>query len=171
MAHVQPIMKAQVGFLHTGDTTMAAITDLIVRSADNKPQLLVEVKTRRGADAQWAASLRRNLFEHTNLPSAPYFLLALPDRFYLWKGASRTEIQPNYEIDANEVLGPYLKDLPFSLSDLTGQSLELLVRNWLEDVVSDNQVNWSETRATAQLRLSGLYDAIKDGLIDAQVVA
>jgi hypothetical protein len=150
---------------------MRATTDFVVRSADNRPQLVVEVKSRRQADPAWAASLRRNLIAHTDMPRTPFFLLAMPDRFYLWKDAIEGIALPQYAVDAKEVLGPYLKELRFPLEGLTEQSFELLIRNWLEDVTADNQQNWSASRATDELRQSGLYDAIKDGFIDTQVAA
>jgi hypothetical protein len=148
---------------------MRATTDFIVRSADNEPQLVVEVKTRRHADTSWAASLRRNLITHEQIPATRFFLLALPECLYLWKDAVKDLIPPHYEVKTKEVLSPYLKELRFPLEDLSEQSFELLIRNWLDDVTTNNQANWSETEATAQLRKSGLYEAIKDGFIDAQV--
>jgi hypothetical protein len=148
---------------------MRATTDFIVRSADNRPQLVIEVKAKRRSDPGWAASLRRNLFAHAQIPAAPYFLLALPDRFYLWKDATLEVIPPDYDVDTKEVLSPYLKKLSIPLEDLTEQSFELLIRNWLDDVTANNRKNWSKTRATAQLRRSGLYEAIKDGFVDTQV--
>jgi hypothetical protein len=144
-------------------------SDFIVRSSDNKLQLVVEVKTKRGSDSNWAASWRRNLFAHAQIPSAPYFLLALPDRFYLWKDASIKVVPPDYEVDAKQVLSPYLKELSVPLDELTEQSFELLIRNWLDDVTADHRNSWSKTRATEQLQRSGLYEAIKDGLISTQM--
>jgi hypothetical protein len=144
-------------------------SDFIVRSSDNKLQLVVEVKTKRGSDSNWAASWRRNLFAHAQIPSAPYFLLALPDRFYLWKDASIKVVPPDYEVDAKQVLSPYLKELSVPLDELTEQSFELLIRNWLDDVTADHRNSWSKTRATEQFQRSGLYEAIKDGLISTQM--
>jgi hypothetical protein len=144
-------------------------TDFVVRSADNTPQLAVEIKTKRQSSADWATALRRNLIAHSQVPVTRFFLLALPDRFYLWKDASLGPNPPQYEVDAKEILSPYLKELRFQLEDMSEQSLELLIRNWLEDVTNNNQENWSKTNSTAQLRQSGLYDAIKDGFISAQV--
>jgi hypothetical protein len=148
---------------------MKATTDFIVRSIDNRPQLVVEVKAKRQSDPAWAASLRRNLFAHAHIPPAPFFLLALPDRFYLWKDAALDVIPPDFDVDASELLSPYVKELSVSLPDLTEQSFEIVIRNWLDDVIANNETNWSKSQATTQLRRSGLYEAIKDGLVDTQV--
>ena len=55
--------------------------DIAVYDPDGQLQLVVEIKNRLGASAEWAARLRHNLLVHSFIPRAPYFLLALPDFF------------------------------------------------------------------------------------------
>src|SRR5712692_4477588 len=99
---------------------MLATTDFVVQSADNTTQLIVEVKTKVPASADWAARMRRNLFAHLALPHARFFLLALPERFYLWKDAPPEAVAPpDYEVDARQLLKPYLEKLAIPLSDLS----------------------------------------------------
>lgn len=87
--------------------------------------LVVEVKNRTNATAEWAAQLRFNLAEMGALPSAPYFLLALPDRFFLWTQPSSNEaVPPDYEFDAETVLRPYAAKLSFPLNDLSKAGFE-----------------------------------------------
>ena len=71
-------------------TVMIQVPDIAVYSPNNELQLIVEVKNKIGATPEWAANMRRNLSIHSIVPYSPYFLLALPDYFYLWKDPSAT---------------------------------------------------------------------------------
>jgi hypothetical protein len=62
---------------------MRARPDIVVVSPDGRIQLVVEVKNHPGASEEWAADFRRNLVDHSILPQAEYFLLALPDHLFL----------------------------------------------------------------------------------------
>lgn len=138
--------------------------DFVIRSPDDRTLLIVEAKTRVNASAEWAAQLRRNLVVNGVLPPAPYFLLALPDKFFLWKHPdSRQAVLPDYEFDAEEVLRPYAASLGFPLDSLSGASFEWVVRLWLDDLVRGDaleQPRW--------LRASGLDEQLKDAVVSAQ---
>ena len=108
--------------------------DVAVYSPDGRLQLVVEIKNRSGASAEWVAQMRRNLLVHAVIPPSPYFLLVLPDFFYLWIDAMSVHelASPDYQIQAAGVLAPYLDPSTQSLKDLNEYSLELLVTSWLE---------------------------------------
>jgi len=153
--------------------------DIAVYSPDGDLRLAVEVKARPGASRAWAASTLRNLLAHEALPKVPYFMLALPDRFYLWKSPRfapygghdlRDGIEPDYEIDTARALSHYLDGVRTPLHHLSGQGLELLVASWLSELM-----NSELTRETAPPDLrwlfdSGLYDAIKKGSVATEAV-
>jgi len=148
---------------------MASVADIIVQAQDSTPQLIVEVKSQTGASSDWAAQMRRNLFAHLDLPSTRFFLLALPDKFYLWKDAPPGIVTPaNYEVDARQVLRPYIADLTNPLSTLNGQSFELLVRRWLEDVVHSDDSDAPIAADQSWLVESELLSAIKQGFVTTQ---
>jgi hypothetical protein len=105
------------------------------------------------------------MFNHLLLPRAPFFLLALPERFFLWKNASPLEATPpDYEIDASLVLQPYAGNLHMPLAALSEDGFDILVRSWLDDVVNSTRLRQSDQ----WLAESGLYDAIKQGSIKTQ---
>lgn len=98
------------------------------------------------------------------MPRAPYFLLALPERFYLWKDApADAAAPPNYEVDAQQVLGPYLEHLKTPLKELSDISLKMLVSSWLHDLVYSSSNGAQKVNTEKWLTESGLYDAIKHG--------
>lgn len=143
---------------------MSQQADFAIYSPDERLQLVVEVKNKSGATADWAAHMRRNLFAHSAVPNAPFFLLALPDRFYLWTHALALPeaTPPDYEIDATPIVAGYTDNSKRHLSEY---SLELILNSWL-----NNLVNADLTKETAEphetwLFASGLYEAIKDGSV------
>jgi hypothetical protein len=86
--------------------------DLAVFSANGHLQLVAEVKNRVDAAPDWAARMRLNLVEYSDMPEAPFFLLALPDHFYLWHDVMprNTLAYPQYDLNPAPILAPYLED-------------------------------------------------------------
>lgn len=156
---------------------MVDFADFVVTTPDDRAQLVVEVKRRLGASPEWAAALRRNLSVHGVLPHAPYFLLALPDRFYLWKDAPPAALQgPQYAIDARHELAPYTSTLRTPPDELSEQGFALLVQAWLGDLVAaaseiPARGGGTEQRVPAERRPwlveSGLADALRRGRLHA----
>ena len=65
---------------------MNQTADIAVYSPDDRLKLVVEVKGYRNATDEWAAQMRRNLLEYNAVPVGEFFLLVLPEYFYLWRG-------------------------------------------------------------------------------------
>lgn len=102
-----------------------------IAAYDRKKQLMlaVEVKNKLGTSSDWAAQLRRNILAHGTYSFPPYFLLALPDRFYLWNESQKPPelSEPTYSIDARPILQPYFEQVGVEFGKLSGESFELLV--------------------------------------------
>jgi hypothetical protein len=142
-------------------------TDFIVRSPDDRIVLAVEAKRRSNASAEWAAQMRRNLSAHGMVPDAPYFLLALPDKFFLWKDAPALQaVPPDFEFDATDALRPYLDLLHYPVDELSAASFESIVRLWLEDLVRENGSGRS-----SWLRASGLDKQLRNAVVTAPLAA
>ncbi len=138
--------------------------DFVVYSPGNQLLLVVEVKATKNGSEQWAAKFRRNLIAHGAAPDAPYFLLILPERAYLWKNALATEdTLPSFVSDTRNLLNPYLYRYGEDYSGLSESSLELAVRSWLNDLASPNwHAKESQERLLAE---SGLAAQMRDGSI------
>ena len=143
--------------------------DIAVSGADGRLQLVVEIKNIPGASAEWVTRLRRNLIAHSFLPSAPYFLLVLPDYLYLWTAAATAEnlAKPDYKIEATEVFAPYLK-FNLSLNDLSRNGLELLTISWLGDLLNNDSRRDSVDGNSRWLFDSGLYETISNGSVELE---
>ncbi|CAN5605819.1 hypothetical protein BH24GEM3_BH24GEM3_24740 [soil metagenome] len=141
--------------------------DIIVTSADHTPQLVVEVKNRTDMSPEWAARLRRNLFAHAAVLPTPFFMLALPDRFYLWKGEHTSGDAPaDYVIDASDLLRPYSGGNGAGEESSSGYALELMISSWLHDLLRAEHLAPDER--LAWLFDSGLYDAIRHGAVHTE---
>ena len=126
-------------------TARASAIDFIAYDREGRIVLLAEAKTTRGASDQWAARLRRNMLSHGVLPWAKYFLIATPERLYLWKQErpDPSEVAPDFTIDATKEFQPWssemLRRLHLDLSDIGPEAFRLLVLTWLTDIArSDN---------------------------------
>lgn len=152
---------------------MMRVADVIVYDQTKNIQLIVEIKNKIGASADWAAQMRRNLLTHAAIPNAPYFLLALPDISYLWVD-SRTqsgEVLPNYQFNTKEALFSEVKEANLSLDNLNEYSLELLIVSWLQEVINSGLPEQKNGSSLQWLFDSGLYEAIKGGALATEAMA
>lgn len=141
--------------------------DFVVRSPDDRIVLAVEAKRQTSSSTEWATQMRRNLSVHGVLPETPYFLLALPDKFYLWKCAPAHEaVPPDFEFDAADELRPYLQLMRFPLDELSPAGFDSIVWLWLEDLV---RVNGSGP--AAWLSASGLGKHLRNAVVTARFAA
>ena len=138
--------------------------DMAVHGKDRHLQLLVEVKNKRGASKIWAAKMRRNMYAHGLLPEAPFFLLALPDKFYLWKdiALSIDLIEPDYEINPEPFLKPYYPKAYDPNYEISSEGFELIVSAWLHQILTIPSVNLLPPNMD-WLVSSGVFDAIHNG--------
>jgi len=151
-----------------------ARADIALYDAQDQLVLVCEVKSLLGKSRAWATKMRRNLLEHGFLPKAKYFLLAMPDRFYLWENApsdlDQEEVEPTYEIDPAPLLKPYYDTLGISFeTPISENSFAIIVINvffeLIRQITSHNenkdQMTWIET--------TDLLKAFEEGHIKTEV--
>lgn len=141
--------------------------DITVFDNSRQAVLIVEVKARTGTSKEWASIYRRNLAAHGSLPRVPYFLIATPDHFYLWKnppdGAIATN--PDYDIDATEVLEPYYRRSNIEPQTVMGRAFELIVAAWLHDLQQGIVAYGADKPSQRWLGESGILDALRGGRV------
>ncbi|MCP4111107.1 MAG: type I restriction enzyme HsdR N-terminal domain-containing protein, partial [Desulfobacteraceae bacterium] len=59
--------------------------DLAVFDKNNNPIIVVDIKNKTGTSEDWAANIYDKLVSYNLIPKAPFFLIILPDKAYLWK--------------------------------------------------------------------------------------
>lgn len=140
--------------------------DITAYSSDGSLQLVVEINNKKGSNAEWAATMRRNLFVHSVVPYSPYFLLALPDYFYLWKNVDTLDIKlPDYTVNAKPILEPYLNNSSQNLNTISEYGLELIINSWLNKLINTALTKETVKPYETWLLDSKLYNAIKHGYI------
>ena len=144
--------------------------DMAIYDKTGQLVLVVEAKNKLDTSSIWAAKMRRNILAHGLMPNARFFLLALPDRFYLWKDAGIVPeiVPPDYEIDPSPFLRSHYNGTDISLSSLTGESFELVISSWLNKLLQTDILP-PELQAQDWLIESDLFEAIKLGHLAAQV--
>lgn len=139
-------------------------------------QLVLVVVTWKqfGKSAQWAAQLRQNTYANELLPHTPFFLIALPDHFYLWKEvAEEGEVLPTYDMDPRFFLNTFFKHSGLSLETLNRESFDLLITGAFSaitffsnpDELGSTFPNWLQSPQQEWLFESGLFEAIKGGYL------
>ena len=98
------------------------------------------------------------MLSHGVLPWAKYFLIATPERMYLWKQErpNTAEVPPEFTVDATKVFQPYFQRLHLEPSDIGHEAFELLVLTWLTDIArsGENRLN-QDSSSTLVSELSG----------------
>lgn len=127
--------------------------DFVAYDREGRVVLLAEAKSRRGTSEHWAALLRRNMLSHGILPWAKYFLIATPERMYLWKQEhpDPAEVPPEFTIDAAKVFQPYFQKLHQEPSEIGPEAFELLVLTWLTDIARSAERNLKQDPSSAWL--------------------
>lgn len=126
-------------------------------------QLVVEAKQAKPGEDTFkrAIQIRRNLLVHAGIPQSPFFLIAFPDHFYLWKGTFPDEYDrpADYHIDARDIIQSYAKRHVINVETLSTSDFEHLVSEWINDLINLDD----ESLVPEWVKSSGLYQAIKDG--------
>lgn len=147
--------------------------DILINDRNENPVLIVEVKKRFNTSVQWATQLRQNIAAHGLLPDTKFFLLAMPDRFYLWKavGPHRWHNQPNYSLDPRPFLTHYAEPAGMTLEEISTQSFELIVTSWLIEVMNATRADIQANEHQRWLVDLGLYEVIAGGYLAQGVFA
>ena len=147
--------------------------DIVIYDRNDQPALAAETKTRLGVSPAWARQFRANLAEAQEFPVARYFMLAFPDKFYLWDDSDADRIvdrTPDYEIDARPLLRSYFENAGIEPAKIHGSTFVLIFSSWLsafvhsyaEDEIADTP---------AWMVNSGFYDAVMGGHFKQEVLA
>lgn len=152
---------------------MRQYADILAFDKNGQLALVAEVKNKLGTSSEWAAKLRRNMFAHGSVPNAPFFLLALPDSFYLWENTGRTleVVEPTQQVDPQPFLQPLSGSTDAAYRNLTEQSFELVVTSWLNQVLQAQRPEEFLEGNQGWLLSSGLFEKLTGGHLSLEAVA
>jgi len=133
------------------------MTPIDIAAHDRRGNLVVvvEVKARPNASADWASRFRRNLLAHDALPDSRYFAIVTPEALYMWDSGSGTPDAPTI-LPTSEVVRPFAGTASLALHD---EALTLATSSWLWDIARGGDSSMGEVREL------GLAEALRDGTV------
>ena len=142
--------------------------DIIAYGSDASVVLLAEASGVCGSSEDWAAQYRRNMLEHRVLPPSRYFLIATPEKLYLWKqeGSFAPDDPPHFTIDAREALGPYFERSGLDPARAYRGVFEFLIFSWLADLINSLDRHAHLDPSLRPLSESGLLSALGRAELD-----
>jgi hypothetical protein len=145
--------------------------DFVAYDRNGQIVLIAEVKNKKNVSSEWATKLRRNILAHGDMPNAEFFMIALPERFYLWKNAgNKPELKaPTLEIEANSLLKPYFEKTGISIDNMTPQSFEFIISAWLNSILQDKISSEEKKESKNWLNESGFSKALSGGYLKYEV--
>ena len=147
---------------------MIARADILVKSENEEPVAIVEIKNRRDLTPAVARQIRRNLLVNGLVRRPGFFLLVSQDRGYVWTPQSSESLDsdPDGEFSMHEIVREYLPeeepDLRFRENEL-----ELIITQWLGDLVADGH-QLRTTEPDRVLDELGFTDAVHSGSVLAE---
>lgn len=157
------------GEWHVAGARLRRSADVAVFDHAGNLQVVIEVKrTRPGEDTVIRAiQIRRNLLAHAGLPQTPFFLIAFPDHFYVWRNTipDTYDRPPDYQVDAQAMLETYAKSHTINTEKLSEEEFAHFIADWLTDLQREKD----ESQISEWIKTSGLYQAIKDGSVAQEV--
>lgn len=145
--------------------------DLLVKNRDGDPILIVEVKRQMNVSQEWVTQLRRNLFSAAVFPKSPYFLIAFPDKFYLWANTSTSKDAPDYIIDAKPLIQKYFEKTGTQPNQISGISFEIIIASWLQEIIFSEELPEHINKNQSWLIESGLYQSLRGNNLEYEAVA
>ena len=103
--------------------------DILVKSPQGLPTLVVEVKAREGESPDWAIRLRRNLVAHAWISAQYYFLIVTPNKLYLWRPSitENASQAPDFKADSSSILRRDSREHKNLSERLSEESLQVLM--------------------------------------------
>ncbi len=141
--------------------------DVAVYDDTGKLQVVVEAKYRRYNDTSTGAvEIRQNLLAHAGLQPAPFFMVAFPDHFYVWKQhvPEHDDRPADYDIDAREIVRKYSHQHEKNVQ-MNHREFEKLIYYWMNDMTHPKD----ESEVPEWMKSSGIYQRIKNGLAAQEV--
>ncbi len=152
---------------------MSSGSDILVFDQHDRPVLAVEAKTKVNASVEWATRLRRNILAHGLLPTTDFFLIATPNRFFIWKSSGMDSAlrEPTRTIDASPLLAPYFMQTGVTPEEISGSSFELIINSWLAELIYSKGKPDQIHGAYQWIADLGLQEALEGGHLGQGVLA
>lgn len=145
--------------------------DLIVKDKDGTIAI-IEVKNRKNLNTEDAKKIRRNLMTHSTLKSK-FFVLVSQEYGYLWDNEKSSQISesPLINFSMQEIISRYYKSINTHEYHLRKNELELIVSQWINDLVRIEEGHRFTTEPERTLAEGGFIDTIHGATVLSEVQA
>lgn len=141
--------------------------DILITN-DDGTIAVVEVKNRKNLNIEDAKKVRRNIMAHQNLKSK-YFVLVSQDYGYIWDNEDSQQVlsNPLISFSMQDVVSRYYKQMSTNENRLRENELEIIVTQWINDLVRANESRNFTSEPEQKLLEGGFIDTI----IGARVIS
>lgn len=141
--------------------------DILITN-DDGTIAVVEVKNRKNLNIEDAKKVRRNIMAHQNLKSK-YFVLVSQDYGYIWDNEDSHQVlsNPLISFSMQDVVSRYYKQMSTNENRLRENELEIIVTQWINDLVRANESPNFTSEPEQKLLEGGFIDTI----IGARVIS
>ncbi|RLC15000.1 MAG: hypothetical protein DRI57_13565 [Deltaproteobacteria bacterium] len=171
----------QEGWRLEHEKVKQGFADIAVYSEDDDaPQIIVKIRNTEDASPEWVKKIYSEAVKDSVISKVPYFLLATPDIFYLWRqeNTHRDQNFPEaFPIKTKQFLEPYLKAHSINREntgisensesqdpDSVIENFKNIVRKWLTDIATRQSVQKDLPEF-----LNKFYKTIADGFVRTDV--
>jgi hypothetical protein len=156
---------------HLAHNEATGPADIAVFSKDRRLILIMEVKDGgREMTAQYAAALRHNWIGHGNLPVTPFFMIATRFHIFLWRGEAELGALPSYSATTTPIVTAYCPTITRMRRWRVCGGLDFAMFFWLADIMDERRPLSADSDTDRVLLDSGLFDEIKGGKLDLDVL-
>ena len=106
------------------------IADIIIKSLDDLPIAIIEIKNREPLSEEIALELKQKILSHKYLPE--YFIVLSQNTGFLWKISNNEFLDKPYKFSMKDIINKYFPKINTD-KRLREDDLELIVSQWLNE--------------------------------------
>jgi hypothetical protein len=154
-----------------GEAVSSNPFDIIIRNDDGNIAI-IEVKNRKNLNTEDAKKVRRNIMVHQSMKSK-YFILVSQEYGYVWDNEKTYQSMDNPLItfSMQDIVSRYYKLLNTHENRLRENELELIVAQWINDLVRTKEGFNFTTETEKKLAEGGFIDTIHGATVHSEVRA
>lgn len=143
--------------------------DILIKN-DDGTIAVIEVKNRKNLNIEDAKKIRKNIIAHQSLKSK-YFVLVSQEYGYVWDNEKSQQSfdNPLISFSMQEVVSRYYKRMNTYENRLRENELEIIVTQWINDLVRVKESHNFSSEPEQQLAAGGFIDTIVGARVVSEV--
>ncbi|WP_281890529.1 hypothetical protein [Paenibacillus sp. YYML68] len=143
--------------------------DILIKD-DDGTIAVIEVKNRKNLNIEDAKKIRRNIIAHQSLKSK-YFVLVSQEYGYVWDNEKSHQLldNPLISFSMQDIVSRYYRHMDTYENRLRGNELELIVTQWINDLVRAKESRNFTSEPELKLVEGGFIDTILGARVVSEV--